>query len=139
MCSNYPGIKFEPVLALGHKKTKLNICQHMLTSSTQLQNRSFQVVEKTRTSSKCQKMIIARTKRAKRAKILFFIVKCANLWGFCCRRRRGCLSSLTSDVATARNLGRSARVMAGGLSYLRKKTWRLDLQRNVWGKNYIQE
>ena len=32
--------------------------------------------------------------RAKRAKILFFIVKYANLWGFCCRRRYGCLSSL---------------------------------------------
>ena len=31
---------------------------------------------------------------AKRAKILFFIVKYANLWGFCCRRRRGCLSFL---------------------------------------------
>ena len=31
--------------------------------------------------------------RAKRAKILFFIVKYANLWGFSCRRRRGCLSS----------------------------------------------
>ena len=32
--------------------------------------------------------------RAKRAKLLCFIVKYANLWGFCCRRRRGCLSSL---------------------------------------------
>ena len=32
--------------------------------------------------------------RAKRAKILFFIVKYANLWDFCCRRRRGCLGSL---------------------------------------------
>ena len=32
--------------------------------------------------------------REKRAKILFFIVKYANLWGFCCRRRLGCLSSL---------------------------------------------
>ena len=30
--------------------------------------------------------------RAKRAKILFSIVKYANLWAFCCRRRRGCLS-----------------------------------------------
>ena len=40
---------------LGHKKTKLNICHHMLTSSTQLQNRSFHVVERTRTSSKYQK------------------------------------------------------------------------------------
>ena len=32
---------------------------------------------------------------AKRAKILFFFVKYANLLGSCCRRRRGCLSSLT--------------------------------------------
>ena len=75
---------------LGHKKTKLNFCHHILTSSTQLQNRSFQVVERTRTSLKYQKMKYAR---AKRAKILFSIVKYANLWGFCCRRRRGCLSS----------------------------------------------
>ena len=45
---------------LGHNKTKLNICHHMLTSSTQLQNRSFQVVERTRTSSKCQKMKYAK-------------------------------------------------------------------------------
>ena len=73
---------------LGHKKTKLNICHHMLTSSTQLQNSSFHVEERTRTSSKCQKMKYAREKRAK---ILFSIVKYANLWGFCCRRRRGCL------------------------------------------------
>ena len=52
------------------------------------QNRSFHVLERTRTSSKCQKM---KNARAKRAKILFFIVKYANLWGFCCRRRRRCL------------------------------------------------
>ena len=78
---------------VGHKKTKLNICHHMLTSSTQLQNRAFHVVERTRTSTKCQKM---KNARAKRAKILFFIVKYANLWGFYCRRRRGCLSSLMS-------------------------------------------
>ena len=30
---------------LGHKKTKLNIFHHMLTSSTQLQNKSFHVVD----------------------------------------------------------------------------------------------
>ena len=76
---------------LGHKKIKLNICHLMLASSTQLQNRSFHVVERTTTSTKCQKM---KNARAKRAKILFFIVKYANLLGFCCRRRRGCLSSL---------------------------------------------
>ena len=75
---------------LGHK-TNLNICHHMFTSPTQQQNWSFDVVERTRTSSKCQKM---KNARAKRAKILFFIVKYAYLWGFCCRRRRGCLSSL---------------------------------------------
>ena len=40
---------------LGHK-TKLNICHHTLTLSTQLQNSSFHVVEGTRTSSKCQEM-----------------------------------------------------------------------------------
>ena len=48
----------------------------MLTSSTQLQNRSFHVVERTRTSLKCPKM---KNARAKRAKVLFFIVKYANL------------------------------------------------------------
>ena len=57
---------------LGHEKTKLNICHHTLTSSTHLQNCSFHVVERTRTSTKCQKM---KNARAKRAKILFFIVK----------------------------------------------------------------
>ena len=77
---------------LGHKETKLNICHPILTSSTQLQNWSSHVVERTRTSSKCQKKM--KNARAKRAKILFFIVKYANLWSFCCRRRRGCLSSL---------------------------------------------
>ena len=56
---------------LGFKKTKLNICHHMLTSSTQLHNRSFHVIERTRTSSKCQKM---KNACAKRANILFFIV-----------------------------------------------------------------
>jgi len=71
---------------LGHKKTNLNICHHMLTSY-----RSFHVVERTRTSSKRKKM---KNARAKRAKILFFTSKYANLWGFCYRRRRGCLSSL---------------------------------------------
>ena len=74
---------------LWDNKTNLNICHQM--SSTKLQNSSFHVVERTRTSSKCQKM---KNARAKRAKILLFVVKYANLWGFCCRRRRGCLSSL---------------------------------------------
>ena len=63
---------------LGHNWIKLNICHHMPMSSTQLQNRSSHVLERTRTSSKCQKM---KNARAKRAKILFSIDKYANLWG----------------------------------------------------------
>ena len=71
-----------------NKTTKLNICHHTLTSSTQLQNRSFHVVEGTRKSAKCEKM---KNARAKRAKLLFLVVKYANLWLFRYRRRRGCL------------------------------------------------
>ena len=72
MCSNNPEIKLEPAAASEVRVQKLNICNHLLTSSTQLQNRSFHVVERTRTSAKCQKMKYAR---AKRAKLLFLIVK----------------------------------------------------------------
>ena len=91
----------------------------MLTSSTQLQNRSFHVVERTRTSTKCQKM---KNARAKRAKILFFIVKYANLWGFCCRRRRGCLSSL---MLPQRRLSRlsSQRSMTCIVLHIRWQGW----------------
>ena len=42
----------------------------MLTLSTQLHNRSFHVVERTRTSEKFPKM---KNARAKRAKLLFFV------------------------------------------------------------------
>ena len=96
----YSRFPLQPALGrrLRHRKTKLNIYHHMLKSSTQLQNRSFHVVERTRTSSKCQNM---KNARAKRAKILFFIVKYANLWGFCCRHRRGCISSLLGVDATS--------------------------------------
>ena len=56
------------------KNTKVE--HDMLTSSTQLLNRSFHVAERTRASAKCPKMKNARTRRAK---LLFFIVKYANL------------------------------------------------------------
>ena len=93
MCSNYPGIKLEPALFLRFwdNKAKLNICHHKATSSTQLQNRSFHVVERTWTSAKCEKINNAR---AKRAKLLFFVVKYANLWSSRYRRRRSRLSCL---------------------------------------------
>ena len=74
--------------------------------STQLQKRSFHVIERTRTSSKCQKM---KNARAKRAKILFFSVKYANLWAFCCRRRRGCLRRLTIVLGLGSSRANHAR------------------------------
>ena len=70
------------------KKTKLNPCHHMLMSYSQLENRAFHVVERTRTSAKCQKM--------------FFIIKHANLWRSLGRRSRGCVSSLMSHVFLCR-------------------------------------
>ena len=78
--------------ALGTDKIE-HLSSYAHVVHTQLQNRLFHVVERTRKFKKCQKM---KNARAKRAKILFFIVKYANWWGFCCRRRRGCLSSLMS-------------------------------------------
>ena len=67
----------------------------MLTSSTQLQNRSFHDVERKRTALKCQ---ILKNARAKRAKLLFFV---AYLWRSCFRRHRGCSSSLLLNRRTA--------------------------------------
>ena len=58
---------------LGHEKTKWNICHHLLMSFIQLQNRSFHVVERTRTSTKCQKMKSARAKRVFHCQICKFV------------------------------------------------------------------
>ena len=88
----------------------------MLTSSTQLQNKSFHVVERTRTSSKCQKM---KNARAKRAKILFFVVKHANFWGFCYCRRHGCLIKLPSNTGRHRMSDRVRSMFAYAISCLR--------------------
>ena len=90
MCSYYSILESNWNQRLWDNKTKLNICHHMLTSSTQLQNRSFHVVERTRTSATCLK---SENARAKRAKLLVFIVKYANLWRSCCRPLRGSLCS----------------------------------------------
>ena len=51
----------------------------------------FYVVDGTRTAVKCTKMKIAR---AKSAKLLFLIIKYANLRQFCHSRRPACLSSI---------------------------------------------
>ena len=60
----------------GDKKKQLKIFPHVLTSSTQLQSKSFHVMERTRTSAKCTKMNIAPVKRGK---VMFFNVKNVSL------------------------------------------------------------
>ena len=88
MCSMYPGINLELNQHFKYKKTKLNLCHHMLTSSTQMQNSSFHVAEWTRTSTNCQKNEKCTCKTQK--KLLYFIVKYANVWRSCCLRCPGC-------------------------------------------------
>ena len=61
---------------------------------------------KTRKNENVYKMSKNENARAKRAKIMFFIVKYANLWGFCCRRRRACLSSLIGSLRSTTRLQR---------------------------------
>ena len=57
------------------KKTNVNICHHMVTSSTQLQNRSFHVAQE----RERLRNVKNETARAKRAKLLFFAIKFAYL------------------------------------------------------------
>ena len=52
----------------------MKICLRMLTSRTQLQNRSLCVVNRRRTVSKCTKNDKARVKRSK---VLFFVTEYA--------------------------------------------------------------
>ena len=85
MCSKSLGIKLEP--ALGTQEDKI---EHLSSYAHVVHATAKQLISRrrrTRTSAKCQKM---KNARAKRAKILFFNVNYANLWGFFSRRRRRC-------------------------------------------------
>ena len=89
MCSNYPGIKLKP--ALGTWAVKI---EHLLSCSRCPIN-----CKTGHFTSKKERERLQNVKRWKMhvqsvQKILFFIVKYANLWVFCYRRRRDCLSSL---------------------------------------------
>ena len=87
MCSNHPGIQLEPALGtLQDKIEHLSSCAHVVHTALK------QVISRHRKNENVFKM--SKNTRAKHAKIMFFIVKYANVWGFCCRRRLGCLSSL---------------------------------------------
>jgi len=74
MCSNYPGIKLE--LALGTLEHKI---EHLSSYAHVVHTTAKQVISRRRKNENVFKM---KNARAKRAKILIFIVKCANLWGF---------------------------------------------------------
>ena len=52
------------------------------------------VISRRRMGVKDCEMYKKKNARAKRARILFFIVNYANMWGFCYRCRRDCLISL---------------------------------------------
>ena len=65
--SNYPGIKF--VSAVWRQEEKNKICRHVLTLSISIPNKSFLVVDRTRTAAKWTKKKIPR---GKRTKFLFF-------------------------------------------------------------------
>ena len=90
MRSNHPGIKLEP--ALGTQEDKI---EHLSSYAHVVHTTAKQVISRRRKNenvfkmSKDEKMHVQSVQ-----KYCFFIVKYANLWGFCCLRRRGFLSSL---------------------------------------------
>ena len=59
----------------------MKICHRVLRLSKKLQNRKFDVVERTRTAAKpgAAKRTKMKSTRAKRAKLLYVIVKSGNL------------------------------------------------------------
>ena len=71
MSSNYPGIKLEPAL------------EHLSSYTHVFHTTAKQVISRRRKNENVFKM--AKNACAKRAKILFCIVKYANFWGFCCQ------------------------------------------------------
>ena len=68
-------------------KTKLSICNHTLTTAKQA------ISHRGKNKNVCEYSNMKNV-LAKIAKQLFFIIKYANLWRSCFRRRCGCLSSL---------------------------------------------
>ena len=72
MRSNFSGMKISGLEITRNKTT----CRQV-TTSMQLQNRSYQVLYWKRTAAKCAKL---KNARATRAKLLVFIVKYVHLW-----------------------------------------------------------
>ena len=90
----------EPALGkLGDKIEHLSSYAHVVHTTAK------PVISRRGKNEKVFKMSKMKNARAKRAKLMFFIVKYANLWGFCCRCRCGGLSSLV--YGSARTVSRS--------------------------------
>ena len=69
--------------------------EHLSSYAHVVHTTAKRVISRHRKNNNVFKM---KNARAKRAEILFFIVKYANLRGFCCRRRRGCLSPVCTTT-----------------------------------------
>ena len=73
MCSNYPGIKLEPVLQREEDKI-----EHLPSYGHVVHTTAKQVISRRRKNEKVCEMSKMKTARAKRAKLLFFTIKYAN-------------------------------------------------------------
>ena len=89
MCFNYLGIKLEP--ALGTKENKI---ERLSSFAHVVHATAKQVISLRGKNENVFKMSKDENCTCKACKNTVFNVKYANLWGFCCRRRRGCLCSL---------------------------------------------
>ena len=94
MCSGYPGIKLEP--ALGTQEDKI---EHLSSYAHVVHSTAKQAILGRRKNDNVLKNVKRLEMHVQRAqKYCFSFVKYPNLSGFCCRRRRGCLSSLMSII-----------------------------------------
>ena len=74
MCSNYPGIKLGP--ALQREEDKI---EHLSSYGHVVHTNAKQVISRRRKNENVCEMSKMKTARAKRAKLLFFTIKYANL------------------------------------------------------------
>ena len=97
MCSHYPGIKLEP--ALGTLEDKI---EHLSSYAHVVHTTAKQVISRRGKNENVYKMSKNEKCTCKACKNTVFHCNYANLSGFCCRRRRGCLSSLIAHEAEGR-------------------------------------
>ena len=94
MCSNYPGIKLEP--ALGTLEDKI---EHLSSYAHVVHTTAKQVISRRRKNENVFKMSKDEKCTCKACKNnVFHCQICKFGFFFCCRRPRGCLSSLTCDA-----------------------------------------